>query len=87
MIGFNPPRTTNDIVSRLSDAVGKSLALAQSAQDLAVAIAAIFRSSQPGGQTLTLGTTAPDGILTTTPTRWVVIIESDGLPTTIAGWR
>ena len=87
MIPFNPPKTKDALVARIADAVGKSLQLAQSAQDLALAIRAIFTTTAPGAQTLTLGTTAPASIQTTTPTRWVTITEADGLPTILAGWR
>ncbi len=75
------------LLQRVQDVARKAFALCQSAQDVANAIVAIFTSAQDGTQTLTLGTTAPDGIQTLTPTRWVVITESDGKQTTIPGWR
>ena len=87
MIPFVTIEGVDNIVSRIQANAKKALALAQSAQDVANAIRAIFTTSLAGSKTLTLGATAPDSILTTTPTRWVTIIESDGLPTIIAGYR
>jgi hypothetical protein len=87
VIPFNPPHTSDELVKRISDAVGTALRLAQSAQDVATAIGAIFFGARAGTKTLTLGTTAPDSIQTTTPTRWLTVVESDGQPTIIAGWR
>ena len=88
MIAFPPIQGEGaSRVMRIQDAIVAAFKLAQSAKDVAVAVAAIFRQSPPGTKTLTLGTTAPDSIGTLTPTRWLTIIENDGKPTIIAGWR
>lgn len=87
MISYAPGKTGSALLDRIIDVATSSFALAQSASDVARAIGAIFRPTTPGTVTLTLGTTAPDSILTTTPTRWITIIEADGLPTVVPGWR
>lgn len=87
MIPFAPGKTGSALMDRIIDASRSAFALAQSASDVARAVATIFRTTQEGTQTLTLGTTAPSSILTTTPTRWITIIEADGQPTVIPGWR
>ena len=86
MISF-PPIHARELEARVQDVIRKAFALAQSAQDVATAIRGIFTSSLPGSKTLTLGTTAPDFIQTTTATRFLTIVESDGRATTIVGWR
>ena len=86
MINFSAIHS-RELASRVQDVIRKAFALAQSAQDVAIAVGAIFTSALPGTKTLTLGTTAPDIIHTTTPTRWVVIVEADGKQTILAGWR
>ena len=87
MISFPPIHSSSDLVTRVQDVIRKTFALCQSAQDVAVSIAAIFKTANAGAQTLTLGTTAPDSIQTLTPTRYVVITESDGKQTILLGWR
>ncbi len=87
MISFPPIHSSSDLVTRVQDVIRKTFALCQSAQDVAIAIAAIFKNANAGAQTLTFGTDAPDSIQTLTPTRYVVITESDGKQTTLLGWR
>ncbi len=87
MIGFAPGNTGSAIIDKIIYATRSAFALAQTGAEVAQAIAGIFRPTAVGTKTLTLGTDAPSTILTTTPTRWITIIEADGLPTIIAGWR
>ena len=87
MIPFAPIHSRDDVLNRIQDKIKAAFAAAVAARDIISLGVEVFRETLAGSKTLTLGTTAPDSIATTTPTRWITIIETDGQPTIIAGWR
>lgn len=77
----------DSLLTRVQFVIQRGFALAQSAQDLAAAIRGVFTPTQEGTQVVTLAATAPSSIQGPSATRWLTIIEPDGRPTIIAGWR
>jgi hypothetical protein len=87
MIPFAFTHSKDAVLNRIQDRIHATFILAVAAKDIISLGVEIFKETLAGSKTLTLGTTAPDSILTTTPTRWITVIEPDGQPTIIPGWR
>jgi hypothetical protein len=86
----NPPAAyRQDYVQRLQDVARLSFLLCVSAGELALAIAAIFSTTDKGTTTVTLGTTAPTAIanFSTTPSKWKTIVDPDGTVNVFPVWR
>ncbi len=87
MIGFTTIKADR-VFMQIQDVVRASFKLCQSAQDVANAIRAIFAAGPIAGTTtLTLGTTAPDSVFSTTPTGFTEFTDPDGHRSIMPYWR